>query len=526
MAKTDQLRQWIARAEKSLAKLVEVEGLHLELLRVEQGPMTITFVTRLQRPGRAALQKLLSLDKSIGQALRAANVRIVDTPEGVLIQIPSPLPWTPPGEKLADHSQGLRVALGIDETRKIAYLDLDKPDTSHLLLLGPSGRGKSQALRSILYSLAKQNSYKQALFIILAKKSQDWRSFVPSANCGGLITKPEEQEAVIKWLLRLQDTRAELGRKSPHIFLVIDDLRNVSSSANITAGLGELASMGRGVGIHLLLSTQKDGKQGGLSEGIEENLAARLVYGASTAAAGARYAGQGGLRVEKVGVAPGDCLLILHSEARRLASGYVSDTSIALLPAGELPAPWRKSEQPKTAKNRPEQERTGENSPEQASGLLPAPSSVAGANTNGRGGTPEQAPEQAKQNSLQELFSPAMSLEEIRERSLRLDAIEPPTEEQKQTIRELFQWLGSYSKTVWASYGHYNGKVRGYVVDTIEEAERTTEKPAKQQNGKTGSQELLRLLDDQQQIDLNTEEGRELLARLDKGGYLRWEPPD
>lgn len=509
--RADKLRQWIAQAERSLGRLIEVEGLHLDLLQVKQGPTTISFVTRLRRPSKTALQKLLSLDKAIGQALRSSSVRVSDTPEGILIQIPSPLPWTPPGELLARKSTGLKLAVGIDENRQIAYVDMANSDTSHLLLIGPSGRGKSQALRTLLYSLAKANTPRTVLFLIMAKKVSDWRAFEPSSSCLGLVTKPEDQERALEWLLDVQESRSETGQNRPHIFLIVDDLKNVVARANIAGGLGEIASMGRGVGIHLILSTQRDGKAGGLTDGIPDNIPTRLLYGAAEAAAGARAAGQGGLGVEKVGVSPGDCLLLLQTEARRIATGMISSTEIATLSVGTVgDCPWKAPEQAKqagTGKNKEEQAKQARTGPETLPHDSHAVSRVEAGSVYGQ----EQPQEQGSQNSLQNIFDPRMSREEIREKSLRFDTSRPPTPKEQEQIQELYQILGSIARATLGAYGHYNGTVQGYVSATLKKGDKS------QQDRKTARQEY----QIPKEIDISTEAGRKALESLQEKGLLK-----
>lgn len=46
------IRQYMAWAEKRIARLVIHEGLHVGLIKVTQGPLTITFQVRLLQPSR------------------------------------------------------------------------------------------------------------------------------------------------------------------------------------------------------------------------------------------------------------------------------------------------------------------------------------------------------------------------------------------------------------------------------------------------------------------------------------------
>lgn len=428
---TNRMRQWMAAAERSLACLCIQEGLQIGLVRAIQGPMTITFTLRLLRPSKASLAKLLALGPAMGQALACSGVRVSDTASGILVEVPAPVTRTPGAERLARASRGLRVAIGLNSLRRPVYLDFDR--WPHLLAVGPTRRGKSQALRSLLYCLARCNSPRRIQLLILAKKREDWRDFQPYAGCLGLLSRPAEQEQALAWLAGdlLQD-RAEEGQKWPRLFLVADDLSNITARASLAGYLGEIASMGGGAGIHLLISTQTTGKAGGLTQDIEQNIVARLIFGAGDSAAGARYAGQGGLQVEAVGIAPGDALLLLDGQPQRVATGLCSDRFVSLLPEGELEPPW--------ILEQPEQ-------PEQASGIPSLKLLV----TDREGGPPEQSPEQASQNRQ------------------KLDPSRPPTPEERAWIRQLHQELGSKAKATLKAYGHRNGKVHNWVSEALEE---------------------------------------------------------
>lgn len=498
------MRQWMAWAEERLAILMIQEGLEVGLAQAIQGPMTVTFRLRLLRPSRASLARLLTLGPAIGQALQTAQARISDTARGILVEVSSPSPRTPSAELLAKTSKGLAVAIGLNSFREPVLLDFQR--WPHLFLVGPTRRGKSQALRSILFALSRQPP-RWLQYLILAKKAEDWRAFQPAACCLGLLIEPAEQEEALAWLAgTLLQRRAANGGKQPAIFLVADDLRNISGRASLTGYLGEIASMGGAVGVHLLLSSQTTGKAGGLTQDIEQNLAARLIFGAADSAAGARYAGSGGLQVETVGIAPGDALLVLDGQPQRVATGLCQETAIAQLPAGKLARPWQ---------NRPEQAKQ----PEQAySGLL-APSSDVLPGASREEGGEEQATEQASQNSL------------------KLDASRPPTQAERELIRQLYRETGSKKQTVLRAYGHYNGKVFGYVTETLTEAPEGQQtglpvyqldsKPAKQPEasqealgGLLASSQALAAL---QEIDLATEAGRELLAELQRAGSIQWQ---
>ena len=456
---SQQIIRWIAWAERSLAGLAISEGLHIGLAQAIQGPMVVTFRLRLLTPSKTSLSKLLALGPTVQQALQVSSVRITGSEAGILIEVPSPYPKTPAAESLARHSRGIELALGLNSMRRPVLLDFGR--WPHLLAVGPSGRGKSQAMRSLLLAIASRNSPGRALFLIMAKKGEDWRAFQASAHCLALLLKPEEQEQALAWLAGdLLQRRAEQGQRWPAIFLVADDLINLQARADLTGGLEELASMGRAAGIHLLISSQTTGKAGGLTQAIEQNLTARLIFGAGDSAAGARHAGQGGLQIESIGIAPGDALLLLDGQPQRLATGLCLDREIALLPPGEIPRPWESQNSSEQA----EHARTAQNRL-QGHSLQPWP-----AVDRGREGA-EQEPEQGQPEQPY------------------LDPSRPPTPEERAWLRDLYEETGSKKQAILQAYGRYNGVVFGYLKEALEEElEAPVSKIIQLRASKTGSQ--------------------------------------
>lgn len=426
------LVDWLPWAERRLAELCVREALHVRCLGVVQGPMTVTFALMLMRPSRAELGRLLSLGPAIGQALGVPAARVADTARGVMVEVSSPEPHTPSALWLREHSRPGIPALGMNALREPVTLDLAR--WPHLLAVGPTRRGKSQAVRSMVYALlASTERMHQVVALLLARKREDWLAF--DRRCTyGLVTEPQEQVQALGWAagVELQE-RAAQGRKLPALVIVVDDLANVAARADLAGPLGELASMGGAVGMHLLLSTQTTGRAGGLTDAIEQNLTARLVFGAGDAAAGARYAGQGGLAVETVGVAPGDALLVLDGQAQRVATAYCDDEWVWRLPRREKVAPWNQVEPPEPQE------------PPGSGAEPPTPNAPTEAHEGG-GAEPEPVvPEPAR----------------------RLDATHPPTEAEAAWIRELYQQTGSKRQTVKAAYGFYNGKVFDYVSQVL-----------------------------------------------------------
>lgn len=431
------IRQWIAWAERRVADIVVGEGLDVGLVGVTQGPHTVTFRLRLIRPDRAGLQKLLALGPVFAQALQVDRVRVIDSEKGVLVEMPSPQPKTPPAEALARQTQGLRAAVGVDQWRRPVTVDL--VDHPVVMWVGPSGKGKTSAMKATLFALAARNPPRRLRFVVFAQKAGDWAAFAGAANCLAVVTDAQEAEDALAWAASsLLPSRVADGVSTPAIVFVVDDLVNLlAKSPGIVGPLIELASQGRAAGLFTFIGTQQAGSKTGTgSTVVEDNVTARVVYRASSATSGARAAGAGKMGVEQLSGAKGDALLIVDDQVDRIATGFADDRILALLPAGEgSPRPWANRSNLAI-----ERHRTPQNA---RNGAVPTLTSndAGDARTDAQGGRNEE----------------------------RLPGSRPPTKAERQRLRELHGELGSKEKVYFAAWGFKNGKVAEWLRQALEE---------------------------------------------------------
>ena len=468
------IRQYTTWAEQRIGRLVISEGLHCGLLGVTQGPLTLTFRVRMLSPSPTALRKLMGLDRALSQALQVSGVRITEQSGHIAIEIPSPQPRTPSAEQLARASRQFSVAVGYDAQRRPVSVDLRQHGA--LFWIGPSRRGKTQSLRSTLYSLARCNP-ERLRFAILCheRKRDDWQAFDGARQNLGIVTTPAEQESVLAWAASEFMEKMTDGMR---LVIVADDLLNLLSQADLAGSLAEIASMGAGLGIHLLAGTQEAGsKRGTGGAGVENNATARILYRNSNAAAAARATGQGAEGLQQLSGAKGDALLLLDGEPVRVATGLADDRDILQLEQGEgLRRPWLSSgcAQPSTTISQP---------PATSHNHLQPPVAVphVGATVgDARGG------------GAQPVAVVAPDMFPIDKRQ--------PTESEAETIRELHSAGHSLNSLCKAVYGHKDGKGYAWVKEALETPQET---PGKQK------------------IDMNTAEGLARVEALKSAGLLR-----
>lgn len=333
------IRQYMAWVEKRIARLVIKEGLHVGLLKVIQGPLTITFQLRLLEPSRVAVNKLLKLSDAIAEAIQAEGVRIARINGTFAIEIPSPIKRTPSCADLLRYSRGINICVGLDTLRRPVYVDLRQHGA--LFWVGPSRRGKTHSMKCALYCLARQKGGRLKYVILChERKLEDWRPFARAVGCMGIVTSGMEHQQMLRWA-----STKLLKLRTPFTFvIVVDDLLNLLSEApEMAADLAKLSSLGAGLSVHLWAGTQEAGsKRGTGGEGVEANASAKILYKATSKARAARNAGQGELNLMALTGSKGDAVLLIDGIATRIATGYADDRDILQLPTGpQYETPWR-----------------------------------------------------------------------------------------------------------------------------------------------------------------------------------------
>jgi hypothetical protein len=144
---------------------------------------------------------------------------------------------------------------------------------------------------------------------------------------------------MIAWLVRLMHKRTRNDIDSPHLFVFLDDLLNLLGVADVDDDLAQLASLGRGAGIHLIIGTQRLGEKGAAGGMVTGNVPARLVFGTADAQDAALFTGRGSSGAERLGRYAGDALLVTDGGTQRVAVGYTEDRHLEGL--RQNPNEWR-----------------------------------------------------------------------------------------------------------------------------------------------------------------------------------------
>lgn len=161
----------------------------------------------------------------------------------------------------------LAVPLGLGSTGEVVWLDMGDERTCHTIIGGTSGSGKTNALHWILFWLLGHNPVGRLGLLLLDPKGYELRPFWRVRH---LLHPPEcDPREIVKVLAWVQ---AEMGRRAAgemtqiagqerlELVVVIDEVRQLARrERRVQQYLGSIAELGRGVGIHLLVTAQQPG---------------------------------------------------------------------------------------------------------------------------------------------------------------------------------------------------------------------------------------------------------------------------
>lgn len=326
-----ELLEYMKKLSAVIGQALNAEGISAQLIRAKQGPLTLTYQVHLLN----ARHNQIQLAKKLGDAMESYSglgpVRVVFSLGQLIVEFPSPVICTPHASLLAANSRGANLAIGFDHWGEPVHLDLTR--YPNLLVVGRPGSGKTSAMRSILYSaLLMSNQQKVAVeTIICAQKINFWVPFENARGFSGYLVEKDEIGKYLEELAKdLIDKAKNKDRFYPARILVLDDLMSLlANNKAMEEALYILVSTGRAVGLYVLIGTQSAGiKAGTGGVAVEDSIAARLLYRATSSSSAARGTGEGSEALTDLTVQEGDALFILGSTKIRVATGYVSDEDI------------------------------------------------------------------------------------------------------------------------------------------------------------------------------------------------------
>ncbi len=352
-------RRLLEDTAKALEETLHQHGVDAMLTKIVPGPTVTRYEVELA-PG-VKVNKVSNLSHDIAYALATPDVRL-------LVPIPgkSAIGVEVPNKKRRLVSLGdilrspeadvdthpLTVGLGMDISGSPKLLNLS--ELPHVLIAGATGAGKSSAINSLVTSLLMRATPDEVRLIMVDPKRVELGQYngVPHLLTR-VITNPKKANDALKWAVAEMDRRydlvADAGTRDitgylekldrgeldpeqfdrfPYIVVLVDELNDLMMVAGkeVEDSIVRIAQMARGVGIHLVLATQRPSVNV-ITGVIKANVPSRMAFSVASTTDSRVILDSAG--AEKL-VGMGDMLIVTAKEPRpnRIQGAWVRESEI------------------------------------------------------------------------------------------------------------------------------------------------------------------------------------------------------
>jgi len=335
-----------------IKKTLEDFGIEVEMGQVRIGP-TVTQYTLKPAEG-IKVSKITSLIHELSLNLAAHPIRIEAPIPGkslVGIEIPNQKRALVRLRNLFSlkefqNSSPLVFVVGKDVVGEPVLADLSK--MPHLLVAGATGTGKTLFLNCLILSLIYKNPPEVLKFILIDPKRVEFSIYQNLPHLfSPVILDPKKAVIVLNWLISEMERRFEIlalkGKRNifeyqltkkeneeemPFIIVIIDELADLmlSRGREIEPKIVRLAQLGRAVGIHLVVATQRPSVEV-LTGLIKANITSRIAFQVATQFDSRTILDMGG--AEKL-LGRGDALFLMSgaTKPKRVQTPFISEKEL------------------------------------------------------------------------------------------------------------------------------------------------------------------------------------------------------
>ena len=341
-------------------------GIAIEKIKATVGP-TVTLYEIIPAPG-IKIARIKSLEEDIAMSLKALRIRIIAPIPGkgtVGIEVPNKdrdVVSMLSAVKSARFQQSkfeLPVVLGRTIQNENFVIDLAK--MPHLLVAGATGQGKSVGLNAIITSLLYKKHPSELKFVMVDPKRVELSLYAPlekhflakmESEDEAILTDPQKVIYTLNSLVVEMEQRYELLRQAsckkiteynekfrnrrlnpqkghrflPYLVVVVDEFADLIMTAGreIETPIVRLAQMGRAVGLHLIIATQRPEVKV-ITGLIKSNFPARIAFRVMSMMDSRTIIDTTGAN-QLIGC--GDMLMSLNSELTRVQCAFVDTPEI------------------------------------------------------------------------------------------------------------------------------------------------------------------------------------------------------
>lgn len=284
-------------------------GIDGRVVQVEVGPTVVRYSLSITVGTKVSKIKNLGNDLALALASQNSSVRIEAPIPGtsyIGVEIPNPTPnyvYIKDMVKKLEKEKNLYelpMLLGKDITGRSVIKDLAQ--IPHLLVAGATGTGKSVGVNSIITGLLYTKTPDELKFIMVDPKMVELSLYNGLPHLlNPVITDMELVGNALQWCIEEMNKRYRILKQKhvkklteynkamgynamPYIVIIIDEMADLmlTVGADVESKIQRLAQMGRAVGIHLILATQRPSVQV-ITGLIKANVPGRIAYAVATA---------------------------------------------------------------------------------------------------------------------------------------------------------------------------------------------------------------------------------------------------
>jgi len=291
---------------ESTLKSFDIDG---KVVQIAIGPTVVRYSLSISVGTKVSRIKNLGNDLALALASQNSSVRIEAPIPGtsyIGVEIPNPTPNYVYVKDLVkklkteENLYELPLLLGKDITGRTVIKDLTK--IPHLLVAGATGTGKSVGVNSIITGLLYTKTPDEVKFIMIDPKMVELSLYngIPHL-LNPVITDMELVSNVLQWCIEEMNRRYRILKQAhakkvteynksigysamPYIVVIIDEMADLMLAAGVEVEtkIQRLAQMGRAVGLHLIIATQRPSVQV-ITGLIKANIPGRIAYAVATA---------------------------------------------------------------------------------------------------------------------------------------------------------------------------------------------------------------------------------------------------